>query len=132
MGKRNQPPAESALAFGVGKLTRHLFVCIGPDCVDPDDGERTWEYVKKRMKELDITGKDGPFYRTQVQVPADLLGRADRGGLSGRGVVRERHAEERGADHPGTPDRRGIVEDLCFARNPLPEPGRSSAAARKR
>ena len=65
MGKRNQPPAESALAFGVGKLTRHLFVCIGPDCIDTDDGERTWEYVKKRMKELNIAGKDGPCYRTK-------------------------------------------------------------------
>ena len=107
MGKRNQPPAESALAFGVGKLTRHLFVCIGPDCVDPDDGERTWEYVKKRMKELDITGKDGPFYRTKCKCLRICSGGPIAVVYPEGAWYRERHTEERGADHPGTPDRGG-------------------------
>ena len=57
---------ETAASFGVGKLTRHLFVCLGPDCCDRDDGEETWDYVKKRMKELNIAGEDGPCYRTKV------------------------------------------------------------------
>ena len=55
-----------AKAFGVGKLTRHLFVCLGPDCVDPAAGEETWKYLKKRMKELNIAGPDGPCYRTKA------------------------------------------------------------------
>jgi len=54
-----------AKAFGVGKLTRHLFVCVGPDCVAPEVGEQTWEYLKKRMKQLNIAGPDGPCYRTK-------------------------------------------------------------------
>ena len=34
MGKRkDELPGAVAEAFGVGKLTRHLFICIGPDCV---------------------------------------------------------------------------------------------------
>jgi (2Fe-2S) ferredoxin len=61
------PPPEMAKAFGVGKLTRHLFVCVGPDCVDPAVGEETWTYLKKRMKELNIAGPDGPCYRTKCQ-----------------------------------------------------------------
>ena len=66
MGKKDRKsPKETAESFGVGKLTRHIFVCLGPDCVDKDDGEKTWDYVKKRMKELNITGEDGPFYRTK-------------------------------------------------------------------
>ena len=46
------PPPEMAKCFGIGKLARHLFICAGPDCIAPDLGEQTWEYVKKRMKQL--------------------------------------------------------------------------------
>ena len=53
--------------FGVGKLKRHLFLCAGPDCCAPDVGEKTWDYLKKRMKELNIAGPDGPCYRTKCQ-----------------------------------------------------------------
>ena len=54
-----------AKQFGVGKLSRHLFICVGPDCVDQQTGELVWDYVKKRMKQLNIAGPDGPSYRTR-------------------------------------------------------------------
>ena len=60
MGKKDLPPEKAAALFGVGKLKRHMFICIGPDCVDEEEGAETWKYLKKRMKELDITGADGP------------------------------------------------------------------------
>src|SRR5215213_9683043 len=59
------PPEVMARQFGIGKLHRHLFICTGPDCCAPDVGEATWEYVKKRMKALNIAGPDGPCYRTK-------------------------------------------------------------------
>ncbi len=31
--------------------TRHVFVCIGPDCCKSREGEALWEYIKKRVKE---------------------------------------------------------------------------------
>jgi (2Fe-2S) ferredoxin len=66
MGKgKYQRPEDAASAFGVGKLKRHLFVCVGPDCVDEDEGDATWKYLKRRMKELNIAGGDGPCYRTK-------------------------------------------------------------------
>ncbi|MES2571842.1 MAG: hypothetical protein V4710_17535 [Verrucomicrobiota bacterium] len=34
--------------------TRHLFLCIGPDCCNPGTGERLWEYVKKRVRETGV------------------------------------------------------------------------------
>ena len=67
MGKDFSTPEAAARAFGVGKIVRHLFVCGGPDCCSSDDGDETWSYVKKRMKELEITGPDGPAYRTRVK-----------------------------------------------------------------
>ena len=33
---------------------RHLFLCLGPDCCTPQEGEKTWERIKKRTKELDL------------------------------------------------------------------------------
>ena len=66
MAKDRVSPEASATAFGIGKLNRHLFVCAGPDCCSAEQGAATWEYVKQRMKELNITGPDGPFYRTRV------------------------------------------------------------------
>jgi (2Fe-2S) ferredoxin len=66
--KEKHTTAEAAAAaVGVGKLVRHLFICTGPDCTDPDEGERTWSYVKRRMKELNIAGPDGPCYRTRCK-----------------------------------------------------------------
>jgi (2Fe-2S) ferredoxin len=61
------PPEKMAERFGVGKLRRHLFICLGPDCTDPARGEATWEYLKKRMKQLNLAGADGPCYRTKCQ-----------------------------------------------------------------
>jgi (2Fe-2S) ferredoxin len=66
MGKhKDRSPEAAAASFGVGKLERHLFICLGPDCVDRDEGEETWKYLKKRMKELDLAGENGPCYRTK-------------------------------------------------------------------
>lgn len=65
MAKERTTPEAAAATFGVGHLQRHLFVCVGPDCVDSDEGQATWDYVKRRTKELKLTGPDGPLYRTK-------------------------------------------------------------------
>ena len=36
---------------GVHSAEKHLFICIGPDCCATTDGERVWEFVKRRVRE---------------------------------------------------------------------------------
>jgi (2Fe-2S) ferredoxin len=39
---------------GLREARKHLFLCLGPDCCSPDDGEQTWDYIKQRVKDLDL------------------------------------------------------------------------------
>ena len=119
MGKTRTTPEEAAESFGVGHLTRHLFVCIGPDCVDPDEGKATWDYVKRRTKELGLTGAQGPLYRTKCGCLRICTGGPIAvvypDGTWYRNVT-PKNAERILQDHIIGGH---VVEDLCLARNPL-------------
>ena len=41
--------------LGIGRHTRHIFLCVGPDCCSSKSGLESWGYLKNRLKELDLT-----------------------------------------------------------------------------
>ena len=45
----------------IQQATRHLFLCIGPDCCDEKKGSRVWDVLKSESKKLDV-----PVLRTKA------------------------------------------------------------------
>jgi (2Fe-2S) ferredoxin len=117
------PPPESVLRpcriFGIGSYARHILICTGPSCCSTECGMESWEYLKRRLSELNLVAPKGNVYRTKVGCLR----------VCAEGPIAVVYPE--GTWYWGmTPDRleRVIVEHLAqgrvvdefaFARNPL-------------
>ena len=61
MPQKFETVAEGFAAAKVETARRHLFLCLGPDCAEPDAGQQTWEYLKRRCQQLAL-----PVMRTKA------------------------------------------------------------------
>lgn len=60
----NDELKKKAESLGVGKIKRHIFLCCDqtkPKCCDKELSLESWEYLKRRLKELNLTGEGGIF-----------------------------------------------------------------------
>ncbi len=54
--------------LGLDKIRRHIFLCADqtkPKCCDKEAGLTSWDYLKRRLKELNLVGQGG-IYRTKA------------------------------------------------------------------
>lgn len=52
----------------IDKISRHIFLCCDqtkPKCSDKEMSLESWDYLKRRLKELNLTGEGG-VYRTKA------------------------------------------------------------------
>lgn len=59
---------KSVKELGIDKIQRHIFLCCDqskPKCVGKSKSLEAWEFLKKRLKELKLTG-DGGIFRTKA------------------------------------------------------------------
>ena len=61
---------ETAVAsLGLEKFRRHIFLCADqtePKCCAKEQGLASWEFLKRRLKELNLAGPELLVYRTKA------------------------------------------------------------------
>ena len=58
-----------AEALGLEKYRRHIFLCADqtePKCAPREQGLESWEYLKRRLKELNLSAPEPLVYRSKV------------------------------------------------------------------
>ena len=58
-----------ANSLGLTKFQRHIFLCADqtePKCAPKAQGLASWEYLKQRLKELNLVGPKPLVYRTKA------------------------------------------------------------------
>lgn len=56
-------------ALGLEKYRRHIFLCADqtePKCCAKERGLESWEYLKRRLKELKLAGPEPLVYRSKA------------------------------------------------------------------
>jgi len=65
----NETLQKMADTLGLTRYKRHIFLCADqsdPKCCAKEKGIESWEFLKKRLKELNLAGSEPLVYRTKA------------------------------------------------------------------
>jgi len=60
---------QNAQQYGLGRIARHIFICADqtePKCAPRERTRAAWEYLKRRITELDLGNGASVVYRTKA------------------------------------------------------------------
>lgn len=60
---------QRADSLGLDRVRRHIFLCADtcePKCASREQAAASWEYLKRRLNELNLANPHGPVARTRV------------------------------------------------------------------
>jgi (2Fe-2S) ferredoxin len=58
---------EAAVAkLRLGSQSRHVFLCVGGKCAPAEQGQASWEHLKRRLRELGLQDVPGGVLRTRA------------------------------------------------------------------
>jgi (2Fe-2S) ferredoxin len=56
----------AAAKLRLGTQSRHVFLCVGGKCASPEQGQASWEHLKRRLRELGLQDAAGGVLRTRA------------------------------------------------------------------
>ena len=64
-----ESPGDTAAKLGITSAQRHIFLCADqtkPKCCEKEAGLQSWNYLKSRLKELNLVGPKASVIRTKA------------------------------------------------------------------
>ena len=59
-------PQQAAAKLRLGTQSRHVFLCVGGKCASLEQGQASWEHLKRRLRELGLQDAVGGVLRTRA------------------------------------------------------------------
>jgi (2Fe-2S) ferredoxin len=60
-------PIQAAVAkLKIGAQSRHVFLCVGGKCAPAEQGQASWEHLKRRLREAGLHDVAGGVLRTRA------------------------------------------------------------------
>jgi (2Fe-2S) ferredoxin len=60
------PLQAAAAKLRLGTQSRHVFLCVGGKCASLEQGQASWEHLKRRLRELGLQDAAGGVLRTRA------------------------------------------------------------------
>jgi (2Fe-2S) ferredoxin len=66
MAEVNEKIKAAVTQIALHQATRHVFLCTGPRCCTPEEGQAAWDVLKEKIRDADLSAGPGACQRNKV------------------------------------------------------------------